>query len=161
MCQRERAAFGMLVRMPISIFDSGTIPHERRAELEAAVVAAGRRLHQRYEGWIVAIPDCRKFAVRIASYPEVDVSVPFDWHTTAAEATERVGVAMEIDAHGSHRAKRRIFQGAVRSDPRSQFQLSFKTSLKIDFQAGFVFHPMVVDLRSVFLEMRVKVSFQD
>jgi hypothetical protein len=91
----------MLVRMPISIFDSGTIPHERRAELEVAVVAAGRRLHQRYEGWIVAMPDCRKFAVRIASYPEVDVSVPFDWHTTAAEATERVRVAMEIDAHGS------------------------------------------------------------
>jgi len=55
----------------------------------AAVVAAGRHLSKRFEGWIVAAPDRRKFAVRITSYPEVDISVPFDWSATAAEVTER------------------------------------------------------------------------
>jgi len=75
--------------MPITIFDSDTIPRDRRPELEAAVVAAGRHLSKRFEGWIVAAPDRRKFAVRITSYPEVDISVPFDWSATAAEVTER------------------------------------------------------------------------
>src|ERR1022692_1002063 len=42
------------------------------------------------EGWIVATPDRRKFAVRITSYPELDISVPFDWNATAAEVAERV-----------------------------------------------------------------------
>ena len=65
--------------MPITIFDSDSIPRDRRPELEAAVVAAGRHLKKLFEGWIVATPDRRKFAVRIASYPELDISVPFDW----------------------------------------------------------------------------------
>ena len=81
--------------MPITIFDSDTIPRDRRAELEAAVVAAGRHLQKRYEGWIVAAPDRRTFAVRITAYPEVDISVPFDWNATAAEITERVRAAVE------------------------------------------------------------------
>ena len=81
--------------MPITIFDSGTIPRDRRAELEAAVVAAGRHLAKLFEGWIVATPDRRKFAVRITSYPELDISVPFDWNATAAEVTERVRAAMD------------------------------------------------------------------
>jgi hypothetical protein len=34
---------------------------------------------------IVATPDRRKLAVRIASYPEVDISMPFEWNATAAE----------------------------------------------------------------------------
>ncbi len=38
------------------------------AELEAAVVAAGRNLSKLFEDWIVATPDRRKFAVRITSY---------------------------------------------------------------------------------------------
>ena len=80
--------------MPITIFDSDTIPRDRRAELEAAVVAAGRQLQERFEGWIVAAPDRRGFAVRITAYPEVDISVPFDWNATAAEVTERVRAAM-------------------------------------------------------------------
>src|ERR1022692_812574 len=58
--------------MPITIFDSDPIPRDRRAELEAAVVAAGRHLKKLFEGWIAATPDRRKFAVRITSYPEVD-----------------------------------------------------------------------------------------
>jgi hypothetical protein len=33
--------------------------------------------------------------VRITSYPEVDISVPFDWNATAAEVTECVRAAME------------------------------------------------------------------
>jgi hypothetical protein len=41
----------------------------------------------------VATPDRRKFAVRITSYPAVDISVPFEW--TAAEVTERVRAAMD------------------------------------------------------------------
>ena len=81
--------------MPITIFDSDTIPRDRRAELEAAVVAAGRHLSKRFEGWIVAAPDRRRFAVRITSYPEVDVSIPFEWHATPAEVTERVRTAMD------------------------------------------------------------------
>jgi hypothetical protein len=81
--------------MPITIFDSDTIPRDRRAELEAAVIAAGRHLSKRFEGWIVATPDRRRFAVRITSYPTVDISVPFDWNATAAEVTERVRVAMD------------------------------------------------------------------
>jgi hypothetical protein len=81
--------------VPITIFDSDTIPQDRRAELEAAVVAAGRHLQERFEGWIVAAPDRRRFAVRITAYPEVDISVPFDWSATAAEVTERVRAAME------------------------------------------------------------------
>lgn len=81
--------------MPITIFDSDTLPRDRRPELEAAVVAAGRHLTKLYEGWIVATQDRRKFAVRITSYPDVDISVPFEWNTTAAEVTERVRAAME------------------------------------------------------------------
>ena len=81
--------------MTITIFDSDTIPRDRRLELEAAVVAAGRHLTKLYEGWIVATPDRRKFAVRITSYPAVDIAVPFDWNATAAEVTERVRAAME------------------------------------------------------------------
>ena len=81
--------------MPIAIFDSATIPRERRAELEAAVVAGGKHLSKRFEGWIVAAPDRREFAVRITSYPEVDISVPFGRNATAAEVTERVRAAME------------------------------------------------------------------
>jgi len=64
--------------MPITIFYSDTIPRDRRAELEAAVVVAGKHLSKLFEGWIVATPDRRKFAVRITSYPELDVSVPFE-----------------------------------------------------------------------------------
>jgi hypothetical protein len=81
--------------MPITIFDSDTIPRDRRAELEAAVVAAGRHLSKLFEGWIVATPDRRKFAVRITSYPVVDISVPFEWNATAAEVTERMRRAMD------------------------------------------------------------------
>jgi hypothetical protein len=44
---------------------------------------------------IVATPDRRKFAVRITSYPEVDISVSFDWSATPAEVTERVRAAMD------------------------------------------------------------------
>ncbi len=71
------------------MFDSDTIPRDRRAELEAAVVSAGRDPSKLFEGWIVATPDRRKFAVRITSYPELDISIPFEWNATAAEATER------------------------------------------------------------------------
>lgn len=81
--------------MPITIFDSDTIPRDRRAELEAAVVAAGKHLSKRFEGWIVATPDRRRCAVRITSYPEVDISIPFEWNATAAEITERVRAAMD------------------------------------------------------------------
>ena len=81
--------------MPITIFDSDTIPRERRPEHEAAVVAAGRHLSKLFEGWIVATPDRRKFAVRITSYPELDISVLFEWSATAAEVTERVRAAMD------------------------------------------------------------------
>jgi hypothetical protein len=88
-------ATAIILFMPIAIFDSATIPRERRAELEAAVVAAGKQLSKRFEGWIVAAPDRREFAVRITSYPEADISVPFAWNATAAEVTERVRAAME------------------------------------------------------------------
>jgi hypothetical protein len=81
--------------VPITIFDSDSIPRDRRTELEAAVVAAGRYLQERFEGWIVATPDRREFAVRITSYPEVDISLPFAWNATASEVTERVRAAME------------------------------------------------------------------
>lgn len=59
------------------------------------MVAAGRHLSKLFEGWIVATPDRRKFAVRITSYPEVDISVPFEWDATAAEVTDRVRTAMD------------------------------------------------------------------
>jgi hypothetical protein len=83
--------------MPITIFDSDTLPRDRRPVLEAAVVAAGRHLTKLFEGWMVATPDRRRFAVRITSYPELDISVPFDWNATPAEVTDRVRA---IDAHG-------------------------------------------------------------
>ena len=81
--------------MPTTIFDSDTIPRDRRPDLETAVVAAGRHLKKLFEGWIVATPDRRRFAVRITSYPELDISVPFEWNVTAAEVTERVRAAIE------------------------------------------------------------------
>jgi hypothetical protein len=81
--------------MPTTIFDSDTIARDRRAELEAAVVAAGRHLSKLFEGWIVATPDRRRFALRITSYPSVDISVAFDWDAAAVEVTERVRVAMD------------------------------------------------------------------
>ena len=65
--QRESAKCENHDSMPITIFDSDTIPRDRRAELEAAVVAAGRHLSKVFEGWIVATPDRRRFAVRITS----------------------------------------------------------------------------------------------
>ena len=76
--------------VPITIFDSDTIPRDRRADLEAAVVAAGGHTQKRFEGWIVAAPDRRKFAVRITSYPEAELLVPFDSNVVAAEVTERL-----------------------------------------------------------------------
>ena len=85
----------VIIAMPITIFDSDTIPRDRRAELEAAVVAAGRHLSKLFEGWIVATPDRRRFAVRITSYPALDISIPFEWNATAAEVTERVRAAMD------------------------------------------------------------------
>jgi hypothetical protein len=81
--------------MPIAIFDSASIPRNRRPELEAAVVAAGNHLSKRFEGWIVATSDRREFAVRITSYPEVDIPMPFAWNVTTAEVTERVRAAMD------------------------------------------------------------------
>lgn len=81
--------------MPITVFDSDTIPRDRRAELEAAVVAAGRHLTKLFEGWIVATTDRRKFAVRITSYPELNISIPFEWNATPAEVTERVRAVMD------------------------------------------------------------------
>jgi hypothetical protein len=54
-------------------FDSDTIPRDRRTELEAAIVAAGRPLRRLFE----------------------DISVPFDWSVTAAEFTERVRATMD------------------------------------------------------------------
>jgi hypothetical protein len=66
------------VIMP-TIFDSDTIPRDRRSKLEAAVVAAGKHHSMLLEGWIVAAPDRRKFAVRITSYRVLDISVPFEW----------------------------------------------------------------------------------
>jgi hypothetical protein len=79
----------------IAIFDSDTVPRDRRAELEAAVVAAGRHLTKLFEGWIVATTDRRRFARRIASHRELDISIPFDWNATPADVTERVRAAME------------------------------------------------------------------
>jgi hypothetical protein len=55
----------------------------------------GRHLKKLFEGWMVATPDRRRFAVRITSYPELDISVPFEWNVTAAEVTERVRAAIE------------------------------------------------------------------
>ena len=80
---------------PLVLRCSSGRPLAKVAELEAAVVAAGRHLSKRFEGWIVATPDRRKFAVRITSYLELDISVPFDWNLTAAEVTERVRAAMD------------------------------------------------------------------
>jgi hypothetical protein len=55
----------------------------------------GRHLSKLFEGWIVATPDRRKFAVWITPYPELDISIPFEWNTTAAEVTEQVRAAIE------------------------------------------------------------------
>ena len=105
---RRRAAWAMVACVLLDVprsakivihanhdFRSDTIPRDRRPELEAAVVAAGRHLQKRFEGWIVAGPDRQEFAVRITSCPGVDISVPFDWRATAAEVTARVRAAME------------------------------------------------------------------
>jgi hypothetical protein len=43
---------------------------------------------------MVVTPDSRKFAVRITSYPELDISIPFEWNVTA-EVTEGVRGAMD------------------------------------------------------------------
>jgi hypothetical protein len=47
---RTARVTAILVVVPITIFDSDTIPRDRRAELEAAVVAAGHHLTRRFEG---------------------------------------------------------------------------------------------------------------
>jgi hypothetical protein len=57
---------------------------KRRARHRIAGVAAGRHLAKPFEGWIVATPDRRKFAMRITSYPELDISVPFEWNATCS-----------------------------------------------------------------------------
>lgn len=75
--------------MPITNFDSDTIPLIAGLKFEAAVVAAGKHLTKLFEGWVVATPDRRKIAVRIASYPEVDISIPFEWYATAVDVTAR------------------------------------------------------------------------
>jgi hypothetical protein len=49
---RANDATAIILFMPIAIFDSATIPRDRRAELEAAVVAAGKHLSKRFEGWM-------------------------------------------------------------------------------------------------------------
>ncbi len=67
-----------------------TPPANSRAGPRALSVAATAP-EQALRGWIVATP----FAVQITSYPEVDISVPFDWDATAADVTERVRAAME------------------------------------------------------------------
>ena len=51
---------------PMLETDSATIPRDRRAELEAPVVAAGKHLSKRFEGWTVATPD--RTRVRRADY---------------------------------------------------------------------------------------------
>jgi hypothetical protein len=67
--------------MPITIFDSDTIPRDRRSEIEAAVVAGGRHLTKRFEGWIVATDQCREKliplwrATRRANVPAISGSV--------------------------------------------------------------------------------------
>ena len=45
-------------------------------------MAAGRHLTKLFEGWIAATPDRRKF---VYSYPELDISIRFDWNATTAE----------------------------------------------------------------------------
>jgi len=77
------------------ILGSDTMPRDRTAELEAAVIAPGKHLSQRFEDWIVATADRQKFAMRITSYTEVDISVLFDCNATAAEVTEPVRTAMD------------------------------------------------------------------
>jgi hypothetical protein len=43
----------------------------------------------------MARTDRRQFAVRITSYSERDIFIPFEWNVTAAEVTERVRAAMD------------------------------------------------------------------
>jgi len=90
--------------MPVTIFDSGTIPRDRRVVLESTVVAAGRHLSKLFEGSIAATPDRRKFAMRITSYPAVDISVPFEWSRDCGEG-DRAG------ARGDGRLTRVGFAG--------------------------------------------------
>jgi hypothetical protein len=84
-----------MVAVPIAIFDSDTIPRDRRPELEGgrgcrrqASQKALRRLDSRHS---------RPPEVRRADHviPRGGFSVPFDWNATAAEVTERVRAAME------------------------------------------------------------------
>ena len=57
--------------------------------------AAGKHLTRLFEGWVVATPDRRTFAVPIKSYPAVDISKPFDWNATAADVTEQMRAAID------------------------------------------------------------------
>jgi hypothetical protein len=68
---------------------------EERLRLFERQPVAGRHFTKLYEGWIVATPDRRRFAVRITSYPALDISIPFEWSATAAEVTQRVRAAMD------------------------------------------------------------------
>jgi len=81
--------------MPIAIFDSDTIPRDRRPEPEAAVVAAGRHLSKRFEGSDRRRPGPPEVRGADHVIPEVDISIPFDWDATAAKVTERVRAAMD------------------------------------------------------------------
>jgi hypothetical protein len=70
------------------------LPRERRAELEAAVVA--RRLSDRQiVAQLFAGSQTAKSLPCGSQYPEVDISVPFAWSATAAEVTEQVRAAIE------------------------------------------------------------------
>jgi hypothetical protein len=54
--------------MPLTVFDCKGISATRRERIEAAVVAAGQRVAQPYEGWIAADPS--RGGVRVAGSAE-------------------------------------------------------------------------------------------
>jgi hypothetical protein len=64
--------------MPIPIFDYDTMPRDRRAELEAAVIAAGRHLKNCSMAGSSPCRTARNSPYESRHTPELDISVPFD-----------------------------------------------------------------------------------
>ena len=76
--------------MPLTVFDCKGIPATRRERIEAAVVAAGRRLTRPFEGWIAADPCREGIRVLLTGPRGFERTLTFPLDEAPASITQRV-----------------------------------------------------------------------
>ena len=81
--------------MPLTVFDIKGVPGHRRARIEAAVVAGGRRVAGPYEAWIAADAFNNGFRVLIAGPHGFERTVAFAIDDNPAVIAERVRETLE------------------------------------------------------------------